>query len=124
MTTGTELSAGLAGAGSTELAKRGVKDVLAVCCDGLTGFPKTGSQAAVQTLRAGQTALPGDPQCRGQARRGAGQGPPRPSSPTCKHCCKQDKTRIGQQAYPEKVTRCAHFWPTFRRSWALCRQPC
>ena len=36
-----------------DLANRGVKDVLVVCCDGLTGFPEaiaaTWSQAAVQT---------------------------------------------------------------------------
>jgi transposase-like protein len=36
-----------------DLANRGVKDVLIVCCDGLTGFPEaiaaTWSQAAVQT---------------------------------------------------------------------------
>lgn len=37
----------------SDLANRGIKDVLIVCCDGLTGFPEaiaaTWSQAAVQT---------------------------------------------------------------------------
>ena len=36
-----------------DLANRGIRDVLVVCCDGLTGFPEaiaaTWSQAAVQT---------------------------------------------------------------------------
>ena len=101
-------------------ATAGVRDVLIVCCDGLTGFPEaieaTWPQATVQTctvhlIRAAmrfvsyRTARRSPPRC-------ARSTPPRPSRPP-KPSCWPSPTPSWAASYPATVATWENAWERF-----------
>ncbi len=61
----------------TELANRGVRDVLIACCDGLTGFPEIEATFPRTTVQTCVVLMPTSGLCRGRGEIGCGAGIPR-----------------------------------------------
>ena len=104
-----------------ELRNRGVRDVLIVCCDGLTGFPEaveaTWPQTTVQTctvhlIRAAMRFVSYQRPQEGRRRAEARSTPHPPSRPPRPNCSPSPQSDLGRK-YPAAVATWQNAWDRF-----------